>query len=233
MKENLWDDDVLEKYTVRKKKPLACIARENAVKYGVGCNRAELPEILAALIGVVPDETMNALLSENIQKLADKSEEELMSLPGVGKEKALRLTAAFELARRLMKAAPAELPVIKSPQDVASLFMDEMRYLEQERFRVLLLNVKNRLIGEADIYVGTLNSTPAHPREVFRQAIRRNAAAVILVHNHPSGDPEPSREDVDVTKRLVDVGKTIGIEVLDHVVIGDGRWLSMKAKCLI
>ena len=111
--------------------------------------------------------------------------------------------------------------------------MDEMRHLSQEHFLCLFLNTKNRVIDKKCIFVGSLNSSVVHPREVFREAIRRSSAGVICVHNHPSGDPTPSREDIHVTERLVEAGQIVGIELLDHIIIGDHRYYSMKEKGII
>jgi DNA repair protein RadC len=119
---------------------------------------------------------------------------------------------------------------ITSPEDVISLMMDEMRYLTKEYFKVIMLNVKNKVIAIETISIGSLNTSIVHPREVFKAAIERSCSSIILVHNHPSGDPTPSREDIEVTKRLVEGGNILGIKVLDHVIIGDGRGISLKEK---
>ncbi|HHW42616.1 MAG TPA: DNA repair protein RadC [Desulfotomaculum sp.] len=201
------------------------------MKYGV--ENVELPGLIASLIGAVPDETINALIGKGIRELAGMSVQELAGLPGMGRLKATRLAAAFEIARRLAASLPEELPVIRSPEDAAGVVMKEMRYLDREHFFALLLNTKNRVIARELISIGTLNSSTVHPRELFKSAIRRSAAAVILVHNHPSGDPEPSRQDQDVTRRLQEAGQIVGIEVLDHIIIGDGKFVSFKARGLI
>jgi len=111
--------------------------------------------------------------------------------------------------------------------------MEEMRHFDREHFRAILLNTKNQVIGTDKVSVGTLNSSAVHPRELFRNAIKRGAASVILVHNHPSGDPAPSREDMDITRRVKEVGNIIGIEVLDHIIIGDNKFTSLKANGLV
>mgnify|MGYP000725362860 CR=1 FL=1 len=153
--------------------------------------------------------------------------EELMNLPGIGKAKAAQIKAAVELGRRLASFTPTR-PVIKSPGDASRLLMEEMRYLDKEHFRVILLDTKNHVLGIHSVSVGDLNSSLVHPREIFKEAIRRSSAAVILVHNHPSGDPSPSKEDLEVTRRLVRVGKLLGIEVLDHIIIGDNQFTSLR-----
>lgn len=155
--------------------------------------------------------------------------DELAAEPGVGLAKAAQIKAALELGRRLQQAAPAR-PRVHSPEDAAALVMAQMRHLDREQFQVLLLDTKHQVLAIELISVGSLNSTVVHPRELFKIAIRRSAHAVILVHNHPSGDPTPSREDVDLTRRLVQAGRILGIEVLDHLVIGDGRFVSLRRR---
>lgn len=162
-----------------------------------------------------------------LRALVNSPVEELAALPGIGLAKACAVRAALELGRRL-SAEPGSRPSIKGPADVASLLMEDMRYLEKEQFRVLMLNTKNQVLAVEIVSLGDLTSAIVHPREVFKEAVRRAAAAVILAHNHPSGDPSPSREDFDVTKRVTDAGKILGIEVLDHIVIGDNRYTSLR-----
>lgn len=168
-----------------------------------------------------------------LTELPRSSLEELQSVKGLGPAKALTLLAAAELAVRLANRTRYEAVTISSPGDAAGLVMEEMRHKLREHFRVLLLDTKNKVLGIEDISVGSLNSSLIHPREVFRPAIRKACASVILIHNHPSGDPTPSREDVEVTKRLVEAGRLMGIEVLDHLVIGDGRFVSFRERGLI
>ncbi|KKM09009.1 DNA repair protein RadC [Clostridiales bacterium PH28_bin88] len=165
-----------------------------------------------------------------LRYLAEATLDDLKGVKGVGLAKAAQVKAAVELGRRVAAARGEERPVIKSPSDVANLVMEEMRYLDREHFRALSLNNKNRVLAVDSISVGGLSSSLVHPREVFKNSIKRSAAAVVLVHNHPSGDPSPSREDVEVTVRLMEAGKILGIEVLDHVVIGDNRYTSLKEK---
>jgi DNA repair protein RadC len=152
---------------------------------------------------------------------------------GVGPAKSAQVAAAFELGRRLAGAAGGVQPAVNTPEDAARLVMGRMRHLDKEEFRVILLNTKNRVVHTETVAVGTLNSTGVQPREVFKSAIRRSAAAVILIHNHPSGDPTPTREDVALTRRLIQAGELVGIEILDHIVIGDNRYVSLKAERLI
>jgi DNA repair protein RadC len=154
--------------------------------------------------------------------------------PVVGsKTKAVRLAAAIEFGKRLACRPGADRPQILKPEDAARLVMPEMRHLDREEFRAILLDTKNRMIQVETVAVGSLNSAGVEPREVFKSAVRHSAAAVILAHNHPSGDPTPSREDVALTKKLVQVGEFLGIEVLDHIIVGDGKFVSLKAEKLM
>ncbi|MGI6647721.1 MAG: RadC family protein [Bacillota bacterium] len=168
-----------------------------------------------------------------LRYLAEATPEELRRHKGIGLAKVAQIKAALELGKRLVSLSPEVRPVIKCPEDVAHLVMEEMRFLDREHFRALCLNTKNQVLGVETISIGSLSSSLVHPRELFKTAIGKSAANLILVHNHPSGDPTPSREDIEVTRRLVEVGKLIGIEVLDHVVIGDTRFVSLKEQALI
>lgn len=170
---------------------------------------------------------------QSLRLLGDATVEELIGVKGVGPAKACTIKASLELARRLSHYTAQTRPVITSPDDAAGLVMEEMRRLDREHFRALLLNTRNQVIGMDKVSIGTLNSSMVHPRELFRNAIKRSAAAIILVHNHPSGDPTPSREDLDITGRLKEAGKIVGIDVLDHIIIGDNKFTSFKAKGLI
>lgn len=165
--------------------------------------------------------------------LLEASIEEISSVEGIGLVKAGKVKAALELGRRLNRASGIPKKVIKSPNDVAALLMDQMRYLKKEYFKLIELDTKNKVISIDDISVGTLDSSIVHPREVFLNAIKHSSASVILVHNHPSGDPKPSQEDIMTTKRLVQAGEILGISVLDHVIIGDGNIMSLKEKNFI
>ena len=158
---------------------------------------------------------------------------ELCSQKGVSEAKACQLLAALELGKRLVSLAPEERTPLNSPEDVANLVSAEMSSLDQEHLRVLLLNTRHELLSIQEIYAGNVNSAVVRVAEVFRPAVRDNAPAIIVVHNHPSGDPAPSDDDVRVTKDLVDAGKLLGVEVLDHLVIGSGnRFVSLNQKRL-
>jgi DNA repair protein RadC len=158
--------------------------------------------------------------------------EELVRERGLGAAKAAQIKAAIELGRRLPLETPEERATINSPADAAALVQYEMSVLEQEHLRVLLLDTRNHVLDTVEVYKGSLNSSQVRVGEVFKAAIRRSAAAVIVVHNHPSGDPTPSPDDVAVTRALVQAGKLLDVELLDHLIIGQGNWVSLKERGL-
>lgn len=160
--------------------------------------------------------------------LTDSTIESLVQLKGVGPAKAVQILAGVELGRRISRTIPEERVTIRSPQDAAQYVMDEMQYLKQEHFVCLYLDTKNQVINKETVFVGSLNAAIVHPREIFRKAIQRASAAVVCMHNHPSGDPNPSGEDLNVTRRLKEAGELIGIDVLDHIIIGQQTFYSMK-----
>jgi DNA repair protein RadC len=162
--------------------------------------------------------------------LARFGPEDLVAVSGVGPAKAAVVLAALELGRRAAAGAAPPAKRFRGPEDVARGLMLEMAPLDREQFRVLLLDAKHALIGTEVIAVGGLDHVPAEPREVFKPAVKRSAAAVILAHNHPSGDPEPSRQDVDLTTRLARAGQVLGVAVLDHLVIGRNCYVSLAAR---
>jgi DNA repair protein RadC len=151
---------------------------------------------------------------------------------GLAEAKASQIKAAIELGRRMVVETPNELPSVHSPGDAAALVQYEMGALEQEHLRVMLLDTRNRVFEIVEVYKGSLNSSQVRIGELFRAAIRRNAAAIIVVHNHPSGDPTPSPDDVTVTRGIVEAGKLLDVQVLDHLVIGAGRYVSLKERGL-
>ncbi|MCR5481370.1 MAG: DNA repair protein RadC [Clostridia bacterium] len=165
--------------------------------------------------------------------LAESSIEELSSVRGIGTAKACQIKAALELGKRMTRCTAFEQPSVSSSSDVATMFMEEMRYLKKEVFRVLLLNSKGRIISTETVSVGNINSAFANPREVFSPALKRGAAAVIAVHNHPGGDPQPSMDDKVTTARLFEAGKLLGVQFLDHIIIGDGRYISFREEQLL
>jgi DNA repair protein RadC len=162
--------------------------------------------------------------------LRDATIEELMSVKGIGKAKAVQVLASVEIGKRLYRKNSLERYTIRSPEDAAAYLMTDMTALNQEHFVVLFLNVKNEVLHKQTIFIGSLNSSIVHPRDIFREAVKRSAASIVVSHNHPSGNPTPSPEDIEVTKRLTEAGSIIGIEVLDHVIIGDHKFISLKEK---
>ncbi|MGI6514391.1 MAG: DNA repair protein RadC [Syntrophomonadaceae bacterium] len=196
-------------------------------------------ELLAILLG---SGTRKLSAIELAQHLLQKYEglrlfktltiQEMLEFEGIGLAKAARIRAAAELGRRLALTSNQQQQ-IKSPEDVKNYVMEDMRYYDREHFKCLYLNRKNQVISLETISIGGLANALVHPREVFKPAVKRSAAAVILIHNHPSGDPTPSKEDINITKRLIESGKLLGIEVLDHIIIGDGRYFSLKAGNVI
>jgi len=155
--------------------------------------------------------------------------DELAKIKGVGRVKAEVIKASFEFSQRA-QVAKKENAIIRQAKDIADLVMPQMRHLEQEHLRVVSLNGKNRVLAITTVFVGTLDTSLVHPREVFKEALRKTAKSIILVHNHPSGLPEPSKEDIEITKRIAQAGKVIGIEMLDHIIIGDGEFISLNEK---
>jgi DNA repair protein RadC len=157
---------------------------------------------------------------------------ELKNQHGIGEAKAAQIKAAIELGRRLTLESPEERPTINSPADAAALVTYEMSALEQEHLRVILLDRRNRVLETVEIYKGSVNSSQVRVGEIFKEAIRKNASALIVIHNHPSGDPTPSPDDVAVTRAIVQAGKLMDVDVLDHMVIGQGKWVSLKERGL-
>ncbi|MEF2966521.1 DNA repair protein RadC [Paenibacillus sp. M1] len=169
-----------------------------------------------------------------IRELMNVSEQELLSIKGVGKVKARQIVAALQLAQRLSRPACSQPRIIRKPQDAADLLMQEMRYLQQEHFVTLFLNTKNHVIGQPEtLSIGSLNTAIVHPAIVFRAAVKRSSASIVVCHNHPSGDPTPSAEDIQLTKRLSEAGDVIGVDLLDHIIIGDGIFVSLKERGLM
>lgn len=209
--------------------------RERLIKYGA--EALSHTELLAILLRTGTKKESVVHLAGNIMKecgnlrnLMDMSLEELTAIRGIGPAKAIQLRAGLELGRRVSRTGNGEVVTVKRPEDAANYVMDELRYLKKEHFVCLFLNTKNHIIAQETLSMGTLNASLVHPREVFRAAIKCSSASLICVHNHPSGDPTPSPEDIALTKRLVSAGELVGIEVLDHLVIGDGRFISLKEQ---
>ncbi|MFJ5621759.1 DNA repair protein RadC [Peribacillus loiseleuriae] len=194
-------------------------------------------ELLAILLRTgTKDESVlqlaNRLIStfEGLRMLKDASIDEITAIKGIGEAKAIQILASVELGKRITQLNYQDRYVIRSPEDGANYCMEEMRFLSQEHFITLYLNTKNQVLHKQTIFIGSLNASIVHPREVYKEAFRRSAASILCLHNHPSGDPSPSREDIEVTKRLVECGKIIGIELLDHIIIGEHKFVSLKEK---
>ncbi len=213
--------------------------REKLVQYGVDVlSNSELLAILLRsgtkeMSAIEVSSKLLSLDSEGICYLADSTIEELSQVRGIGVAKACQILAAIELGKRIATKPKQRKINVSSPREVAYLFIEKMRYFKKEFFKVLLLNTKNEIIMIDEVSVGNLNSAIVHPREVFTNAVRKSASSVILVHNHPSGNPNPSSEDVETTKRLVEAGRILGIEVLDHLIIGDGEYFSLRESSMI
>ncbi|TVR75669.1 MAG: JAB domain-containing protein [Sphaerobacteraceae bacterium] len=200
-----------------------------------GASALTSAELLAILLnsgtrGETVIEVAQRLLVEHdgLTGLVRADFEELCQTRGLGEAKVSRLLATMELARRISAAQPQDRPQIKSPEDIYLLLGSEMAVLEQEQLRVVLLDTKNRVSRIVTVYQGSVNSAQVRVAELFRDAVRATAPAIMLVHNHPSGDPEPSRADALVTRDAVQAGELLGIEVIDHIVIGDGRFQSLR-----
>ena len=170
--------------------------------------------------------------SQGIRWLNDITIEELCEIDGIGLSKATQIKAALELGIRISSAKPNKYKV-KNPWDIYKYYMESLRYLNKEVFKTILLNSKNEIICDIEVSIGTLNASLVHPREVFREAIKRSSNKIILMHNHPSGNIQPSNEDKNITSRLVKCGELIGIEVIDHIIIGDGIYYSFKENMKI
>ncbi len=203
----------------------------------VDCTALSVRELLALLLrtrgareGAAAVSLRLTMRFPSTAQLAQAGLPELVREGGLSLKQAAAVIAARELGRRLYAAPPARRPTVRTPADVAALVGRDMRYLDREHFKVVLLSTRHDVLAVEGIAVGGLNSAVIHPREVFKAAIRHSAAAVILVHNHPSGDPEPSADDIRITAQLAEAGRILGIEVLDHVVVGDGRYVSLRER---
>jgi DNA repair protein RadC len=211
--------------------------RERLRNYGAGAlSTAELLAIMLR-VGSQGESAISLamrILAEHggLSGLAKASFAELQGIRGLGPAKITQIKAALELGRRLLVASPEERPQVRSPADVANLVMIDMCWLEQEHLRLVLLDTKNRVLDIPTVYIGNLNTSVIRVGELFRYALRANCAGMIVVHNHPSGDPTPSPEDVRVTERVVEAGELLDVDVLDHIVIGDRRFVSLKERGL-
>ena len=159
--------------------------------------------------------------------------ERLLKIKGIGKVKAIQISCISELAKRLSKASYQDRLSFSHPATIARYYMEDLRHEKQEVMKLLMLNSKSRLIGETDISKGTVNASLITPRELFIEALQKNAVSIVIMHNHPSGDPTPSREDMLTTKRILDAGALIGIELLDHIIIGNNCYISFREEGLL
>jgi DNA repair protein RadC len=223
-----------ERYSVAiKEMPSEERPRERLLHFGA--QALSSAELLAIVLRTGTKERSAVGLAEHLlsvhgglRGVANATVDELAQVKGLGPVKGVQIAACVELGKRLGAYTEDSRPMIRTPEDVARLLMPELRDSRKEHFKSLLLDTKNRVLKNVTVSVGTLDASIVHPREVFKDAIAVSAAAMIVAHNHPSGDPTPSNEDRIVTSRLCEAGRVVGIEVLDHVVLGDGRWVSLK-----
>jgi DNA repair protein RadC len=229
--------DVIEYHALIRDMPKSERPRERLRDYGP--QALSTAELLAIILrtgtsreGVLTLATRLLSRYEGLAGLARVSFAELCGEKGLGEAKASQLRAALELGKRLSSMQPEARALVRSPSDVANLLLTEMSLLEQEHLRVVLLNSRNEVMGVPEVYKGSVNSSLVRIGELFREAIRRNCPAIIIVHNHPSGDPTPSADDISLTRQTVEAGRLLNIEVLDHLVIGNGRFVSLKEQKL-
>lgn len=212
--------------------------RERLFTYGAESLKEN--ELLAILLG-------SGTKGENIMSLSERflvelggfdgllyaTKEDIESVRGFGKAKAAKILAVVELSKRFKRLKAGEEFSITTPKKVADMLSNEMADIKQEKFRLLLLNTKNKVIRIKDVFVGSLDTAIVHPREVFNEAVKYSASKIVICHNHPSGDPTPSREDINLTKRIRECGTLMGIELLDHIIIAKNGYFSMKEKGII
>jgi DNA repair protein RadC len=200
-----------------------------------GAEALSVRELLAIVVGPgsrqmgameLAGEVVSAF--ESVREMAGASVERLSRVSGMGFAKACRLRAAIELGRRVVKAGRGERRTVRCPEDAACLVMEDMKNLDREHFKVILLDSKNAVISVETVSVGTVNASIVHPREALKPALEKSATSMILVHNHPTGNVSPSREDILITRRFEKCGRILGIEIVDHLIIGDDDYKSMK-----
>lgn len=211
--------------------------REKLMNYGAAS--LSNAELLAILLRTGTQEESVMRLSERIlieageeglSGLAHSSIESLMKRKGVGEAKAITIAAALELGKRVAIGDSKKRVIIRSSDDIAKYMMPRLRYCDREHFYAILLNTKNHVIASPLISIGTLSESLVHPRELFKEAVNHSASSIILVHNHPSGDPSPSREDIMMTRRIIEGGRLLDIQILDHVIIGDNTYISLREQ---
>ena len=211
--------------------------RERLCAYGAGnLSNADLMAILlrTGLKGENVHDLSKRLLREfdGLDGIARATYEDLCEQRGISMAKACQLLAGIELGRRVSSPDPRQLPMVNRPEDIASILSGEMAYLPREELRVVIMNIKHQVVGIEKLYVGNVNSAIVRPAEVFSSALKKNCPAIAVVHNHPSGDPTPSDEDIETTAKLVEAGRLLEIDLVDHVVIGHGKSVSMRERGL-
>lgn len=220
--------------------PLECRPDERLESYGA--EALSDAELLAVIIRTGYQGTNSVRLAESILSytgeygllgLCHVSIEELMEMRGVGKVKAFQIKAIAELTRRIAKQSAKQKLIIDNPQTVAEYYMEDLRHRETECLMLLSLNGKGALIGEKILSIGTVNASLASPREIFLEAFKQKAVRILMLHNHPSGDATPSRQDIDLTERIKNAGELLGITLVDHIIIGDNTYVSLKEKKLM
>ena len=193
-------------------------------------------ELLSIILGIKPETIKEAVAEYNSVPnfINNYSVEDILKIKGLGKGTITKLEALWELYNRFSINKKLEKNyIISKPEDIYDLVKDDMKYFEQEHFRILMLNTKNILINIKDIFIGASNSSVIETRKVFKEALKYNAKNITICHNHPSGDPNPSKEDVNISLKIKEAGKIIGIDLLDHIIIGDNRFVSLKYKGVI
>ena len=225
-------------YTTIKDLPADERPRERLAKYGPDV--LSVAELLAIMLRVGSRQMSAIDMAEHLlarfgglKGVIAATVEELATVNGLGPAKAAQVKAAIELGKRVAGLTDESKPCIRGPEDAANLVSPDLRSEKREHFVALFLDTRNQVTRRKTISIGGLDASLIHPRELFKEAISCLAASVIVCHNHPSGDPTPSQEDLDITQRLIQAGKIIGIELLDHVVIGDGKWVSLKERGLM
>ncbi|MEY7999047.1 DNA repair protein RadC [Clostridium sp. Mt-5] len=212
--------------------------RERLFRYG--SEALSNSELLAIILGTGSKNENIISLSSRIIKhngglngILNSTLEDFMGISGIGKAKAAKVMAVAELSKRFRSYKNGNDCKICSPEDAAMLVMEEMKELKQEYLKVIMLNTKNVVVGIKNVFIGGLDSSIVHPREVFFYAIKKNSASIIVCHNHPSGDPSPSSEDINVTSRLKRCGELLGIQLIDHLIIGSGIYVSLREKGIL
>jgi DNA repair protein RadC len=230
---SLLHDEITQAYAIQRLKLLP-VREQPAFRVARDSDACSLAELLAVIIGGSTQiEAAEWLLSRfgSIRKIAQAHMDEIARVPGIGNQTALRLKAALALGRKLLQPED-DRPVIHSPSDAAQILMPILAHREQEYLMVMMLDTRNRMLDIAEIYHGSLNASMIRVGELFKPALQRNAASILVSHNHPSGDPTPSPEDVTVTRAIVQAGKLMDVDVVDHIICGLSHWISLKEKSL-